>query len=337
MPTHDEGFGLAVCDASYHGVIVDQPRVIKPATPGGETKHVPSPPRDIFGRRHSHETAADLIRRVLGRAQRLPEVVGISYHDADQVDAVEGLDTKLVHISPTVATLAGLKLWHDPNQMIIQPGRDRALGGPTALIKIGPRRLTWAVDGDPTAPPHQIPASIVAGLNERAAAVFDFIGLPNNTDPVELLGNRGWRNTAAYFAEENTASMPRPNELTARLLRDLPQDRPGARTFTSHLGMGAMGSDPFALQVARHMTELIGLVVGYVAQYDNFGRIYVQCNSVTAITGMPEWVVRSPKSGLMPGIKYEGGSAAEIMLIGPRPQILEAHGASQLASRLVAA
>lgn len=338
MPaTLTEGLGLAMCDDLYYVTIIDPPRRGKPLTEGATPKVLPSPPRESSGKRHPNESATNLVNRILGRAQRLPKSVGVSYHDADILDGVEGIDTELVHIFPTVATLAGLGVWHDRRQTLIQPGSSHTTGRPSAIIKIGPRKLTWAVEGDPTAPPNYISSDIVGGLSERTAALYDFIGAPDNTDPIELLGNRGWRNAATYLAQTNPSLMTRPNRLTAELLRDLPPTRPGARTFTSHLASAAMTGDPFAQQVASQMTELLGLIIGYVSQQASIGRLYVQYNAVTAVDGMPEWVVRNAKSALKTGLRIQGGSGSEIIMIGPKPQVAEAYGASQLAGKLVAA
>jgi hypothetical protein len=94
-----------------------------------------------------------------------------------------------------------------------------------------------------------------------------------------------------------------------------------------------MKGNPFAIKVVRFMVHLFGTVLKHVAAQGDFSRLYVQYNSISAVsgsvpgTGMPDWVMKN--TALASYFPPE----LNIHLMGFRPQIPEALGAMQIAAR----
>jgi hypothetical protein len=300
------GVGVAVCDDTWNLAVV---------MPRGHIRHA-------SGAVAPGGSLDATVRQILPRIGFQPGTVGVSHHDRGALEPLNVGDALVVTLSPTVATLAGIPHAADKGRTILKPG---STGTGAALLKIGPRRVTWATDGH-RQKLHELNAGRIAQFTPVATLVSQFIGSARNSDPVELLGNRGWRNTAAFMA--NSARV-QPAPLTRQLLEG-PSSRKHNRVVAAHLCTYAMRGDQFCEIVASHMLQLFSGTVAHVAKQVGGRQLFVQCNAISSIDRMSSWVIRHPSLSL-------GSVRQQVTLIGPRPQETEALGSSQLASRLIAA
>jgi hypothetical protein len=303
------GVGIAVCDKAATVVVI-------PPHGAPRERSVVILPGETFV-----STLEKVILPWVGFSTR---AIGISYHNPDLIDEVTvPVGMELVAVSPTAATLAGYRLVGDKSRVLIQQGEVND-GSPEAFLKIGPNWTSWAVDGDLTT--HRfVDASVIAGFSPRTREFANFVGAPANDSSIQLLGNWGWVNAARFIMATCAGLTPDPVTLT---ILNAVNDRKSRRTLVSRLCTLARNGDPFAVEVGRLMAQLIGRTIGYVADQDRFSMLSVQANSISAIDNMPLWM--RGEGGLLSYLP----SGTTTQFIGPRPQVLEAYGAIQLASRL---
>ncbi len=264
------GVGVAVCDEKYHAV------VIPPRGAPRERSGVILPDNSVIG------TIENEILPWVGFSTR---VIGISHHNGYTIDRVtvpKGMNLQAV--SPTAATLAGYQLVGDKSQVLIQRGVNDG-GLPQALLKIGPKWTSWAVDGDLRT--HRfVEADVIAGFSPRTSEFANFVGSPANNSSIELLGNLGWLNAAQFIEATNAEVGLTPDVRTSMMMEaavNHPSDRHLRRVLVSRLCTLAKSGDPFAVEVGRLMAQLIGRTIGYVAE--DYLEVFKLFLAVTTIAG----------------------------------------------------
>ena len=239
------------------------------------------------------DTLRGILRTFL---HELPSTVGVSHHNLKTVDRVDSsVGTQLVPVSPTAATLAGLPYVDSAGQYSLQLGVGHE-DGLNALLKIGPHRVSYALQHDIIT--HRSVDVLPIIRSCGAKPYWAYLDEQRRVDPVALLGNRGWRNAAEFILERSAGALPQPTILTRQLMAEAAYDpfhdgatlteqakaRKSVRSLTSHLCHFAMQDDPFALEVASFMGQLFGGALGQVS---------VQCagctSSTTQLPQSPRW------------------------------------------------
>ncbi|HVQ44448.1 MAG TPA: hypothetical protein VMT30_05785 [Candidatus Saccharimonadia bacterium] len=312
------GLGLAVCGRDWDVVFHD----------GRTHSGVVQPGEDTIA----------LVKRVADLLGTTARVIGVSHHDFETIRSMPSPDgLSIVPVSPTLATLAGVSARGQAElyRQTLVAATKTANPGPTALLKIGPRNVTWASDED-AAPTEVGIADVIHAVSPLAGVYAQFLLENGQHRSVELLGNPGWVNGARFFAARDWEVPERTRDLLAQAV-----DQSTVRVFVSHLGVMARNGDPFAGEVARFMTQPFAAAVGQVAAATEARHLYVQWNAVSAVPRMPGWMCNPAGGGLAPLFRNGRNSipavpaSTNVTLLGPRPQLAEARGAYDLAARQV--
>ncbi|GAC1369295.1 MAG: hypothetical protein NVSMB39_0990 [Candidatus Saccharimonadales bacterium] len=274
----------------------------------------------------------EIIRIITGQLNFTPPVVAVSHHDPS-VRPINSNGLHVVTVSPTAATLEGIFISPNPSRTVLRPGN--ATNGTAGLVKIGPHHVTWAKAGDRQGRP--IDPDVITEFSQLSVEFTQFVGRKAK-NPVELLGNLGWVNAARFFAEVEPNIAPDPR--TLRFLEIRSDDREHRRATRSHLGWMANHGDPFGTLVASFMIGQIGRTVGYVAKQANFRTVHLQCNAISGVPPMLNWV-QGPigykifSEAITKHDHSRHTSRPTIILTECRPQVPEALGAIKLAGQLV--
>jgi hypothetical protein len=326
--TPNYGVGVALCDGNISAIV-----------------RLPHRADDkVSNRVHRHESVQEALERCvfIRFGSFTPPVIGFSSHDsADVVEEIvpPGI-SRVIAISPTVATIAGLSSLSDPSTKRIQPGSTRK-GRPSGLLKIGPQRLSTAIEGD--LKPTFYSGDTIAGLCSKTQEVAEFLG-GNVEDPLQFVGNPGWVNVAEMLASRDGAGI-QPRDLTVQLLNTVAaakkssagEARQYSRIFASHAYSLAVERDPFATEVAKYMLEIFSYTVAFTnRQQQAIGSLSVQCNWLSTHRGKLPWM---GGTDAVTAAFTEAGLPGDltVSLIGPNPQWAEASGAIDIATKLAAA
>jgi hypothetical protein len=278
----------------------------------------------MFLRGRVTRESAPLITQLDERLWYPTEAVGLSVHG----DGSPHVGPSVRLISPLAATYAGLSGIPARSMHLLWQGRARF--GPDALIKIGPKGLSWT-SGDGTE--HRIPASHIIPPGWSEFARYTRVGGPR-ADGFDVLGNAAWVRMARYVRATDEV----PIDLLTNTMLSNPE-KFADRTIVSRLCWAAMNrgdeASRFGESVSKMMAILLGRAIAYVARLTGEGRILVQYNAIAAVCGMPAWTVANTRLVQAMRRPQRLDLPTVLMLDTRSPETAEVTGAYQLTIRMV--